>query len=218
MALGFQGFRFEPETETRAVTTITFFEVVKFFSPALRELLVRDILIRLCGRIPYAFVILWAINRGGHNAQQFGYLVAFEMATAMFCYLPVAHLADRYGRSPFVLVTCGLLTLFPIMLLRATRFGWLALAFVVRRLKEFGELARKALIIGAARLELRTRTYGNYNLIRDCVGRSGSLLGPWLWHFNPQTNLIEAAIYVVLGTGWFWWRRIHRTRPAEGGQ
>ena len=71
--------------------------------PALRELLVSDILIRFCERIPYAFVILWAMDNGGITPQQYGYLVAFEMVTAMLCYIPVAHLADKYGRRPFVL-------------------------------------------------------------------------------------------------------------------
>jgi hypothetical protein len=51
---------------------------------------------------------------------------------------------------------------------------------VVRGLKEFGEPARKALIIGEARLELRARTYGAYYLVRDCVVTAGSFLGAWL--------------------------------------
>ena len=42
-----------------------FLAVVRSFTPALRELLVSDILIRFCERIPYAFVILWAMNHGG---------------------------------------------------------------------------------------------------------------------------------------------------------
>ena len=41
---------------------MTFLAVVRSFTPALRELLVSDILIRFCERIPYAFVILWAMN------------------------------------------------------------------------------------------------------------------------------------------------------------
>ena len=183
----------------------SFFTVVKSFTPALRELLVSDILIRFCERIPYAFVILWAMDSGGVTAQQFGYLVAFEMITAMFCYIPVAHLADKYGRRPFVLITFVFFTLFPVTLLWAHDFRWLALAFVVRGLKEFGEPARKALIIGEAVPELRARTYGAYYLIRDCTVTSGSFLGAWLWHMSPQANFIGAAICGALGTVWFWW-------------
>jgi MFS family permease len=150
-------------------------------------------------------VILWAINHGGLSAQQFGYLVAIEMITAMVCYIPVAHLADKHGRRPFVLLTFVFFTLFPVTLLWATSFGWLAFAFVVRGLKEFGEPARKALIIGEAAPELRARTYGAYYLIRDCVVTSGSFLGAWLWSISPRANFIGAAVCGALGTVWFSW-------------
>ena len=188
-----------------AGTGPNFFSIVKSFTPNLRELLVSDILIRFCERLPYAFVILWAMDNGGLNAQQFGYLVTFEMLAAMLCYIPVAHLADRYGRRPFVLITFVFFTLFPVALLFAHDFKWLALAFVVRGLKEFGEPARKALIIGEAAPELRARTYGAYYLIRDCTVTTGSFIGAWLWHLSPRTNFIGAAVCGALGTIWFWW-------------
>jgi MFS family permease len=230
LTLAFQWFMFEPDNPGRrrgdesqikigdsvrdssrcllqSETTVapTFFTVVKTFTPALRELLVSDILIRFCERIPYAFVILWAMDHGGITAQQFGYLVTFEMVTAMLCYIPVAHLADKYGRRPFVLATFVFFTLFPVTLLWAHDFKWLALAFVVRGLKEFGEPARKALIIGEAVPELRARTYGAYYLIRDCTVTSGSFLGAWLWSVSPRANFIGAAVCGALGTVWFWW-------------
>ena len=192
-------------TPRREAGAVTLLGVVRSFTPALRELLVSDILIRFCERIPYAFVILWAMDSGGVTAQQFGCLVAFEMVTAMLCYIPVAHLADKYGRRPFVLVTFVFFTLFPVTLIWAHDFKWLALAFVVRGLKEFGEPARKALIIGEARPELRARTYGAYYLIRDCTVTTGSFLGAWLWHISPQANFIGAAVCGALGTLWFWW-------------
>jgi MFS family permease len=232
LTLAFQWFMFEPDKKSRrsrgdetqikngdsvrdssprllqvdeSAATISFLTVVKTFTPALRELLVSDILIRFCERIPYAFIILWAMDHGGLTAQQFGYLAVFEMVTAMLCYIPVAHLADKYGRRPFVLITFVFFTLFPVTLLWAHDFRWLALAFVVRGLKEFGEPARKALIIGEAVPELRARTYGAYYLIRDCTVTSGSFLGAWLWSVSPQANFLGAAVCGALGTVWFWW-------------
>jgi MFS family permease len=213
LTAAFQWFMLEPESGSTGLPAgpdarqrvPAFFDIVKSFTPALRELLVSDILIRFCERIPYAFVILWAIDYGRLSAQQFSYLVAFEMITAMVCYIPVAHLADKYGRRPFVLVTFAFFTLFPVSLLWATSFGWLAVAFVVRGLKEFGEPARKALIIGEASSDLRARTYGAYYLIRDVVVTSGSFLGAWLWSIKPQANFIGAAVCGALGTAWFWW-------------
>jgi MFS family permease len=145
------------------------------------------------------------MDHGRLSAQQFSWLVAIEMVTAMICYIPVAHLADKHGRRPFVLITFVFFTLFPITLLWANNFAWLALAFAVRGLKEFGEPARKALIIGEARPEIRARTYGAYYLIRDCVVTTGSFLGAWLWNLSPSHNFLGAAICGVLGTVWFSW-------------
>jgi MFS family permease len=219
LTMAFQWFMLEsgkggapPTTESDRTN---FFAVARSFTPALRELLISDILIRFCERIPYAFVILWAMNHAGVDAQQFGVLVAFEMVTAMVCYIPVAHFADKYGRRPFVLVTFLFFTLFPMTLLWANSFGWLALAFVVRGLKEFGEPARKSLIIGEAVPALRARTYGAYYLIRDCVVTSGSFLGVLLWNINPRANFIGAAVCGALGTAWFWWF-VYRRKPGAG--
>ena len=188
-----------------SIPAIGFREVVASFTPALRELLVSDILIRFCERIPYVFVILWAMNHSGLNAREFSYLVAIEMVTAMLCYIPAAHLADKHGRRPFVLATFLFFTLFPITLLWAKNFVWLAVAFAVRGLKEFGEPARKALIIGEATPALRSRAFGAYYLIRDCTVTAGSLLGAWLWNLSPQANFIGAAVCGAAGTVWFWW-------------
>jgi MFS family permease len=219
LTMGFQALMSEPAKPDAAPTTagssVGFLPVVRSFTPALRELLVSDILIRFCERIPYAFVILWAMDHAGVSAQQYGLLVACEMLAAMLCYIPVAHLADKYGRRPFVLVTFVFFTLFPVTLLWATTFGGLVLAFAVRGLKEFGEPARKALIIAEARPELRARTYGAYYLIRDCVVTSGSFLGAWLWHLGPRVNFVGAALCGALGTIWFYCYIYRPQRPLS---
>jgi MFS family permease len=208
MTAVFQWFMAEPVATTAAdspLPQISFAGVVKSFNPTLRELLVSDILIRFCERLPYAFVILWAMNHGGVSAKEYGWLVAIEMGTAVLCYIPVAHLADKHGQRPFVLATFVFFTLFPLTLLWANSFGWLAVAFAVRGLKEFGEPARKALIIAQAPPDLRARTYGAYYLIRDCIVTTGSFLGAWLWSFSPQANFVGAAVCGGLGTLWFGW-------------
>src|SRR5262249_29950413 len=99
----FQWFMIEPAPESSGEhkpgnSRVSFASVLKSFNPTLRELLVSDILIRFCERLPYAFVILWAMNHGGISAKQYGWLVAIEMGTAMLCYIPVARLAARYGQ------------------------------------------------------------------------------------------------------------------------
>ena len=70
----------------------------------------------------------------------------------------------------------------------------LAVAFAVRGLKEFGEPARKSLIIAQAQPELRSRTYGAYYLIRDCAVTAGSFVGAALWSLSPRANFIGAAV------------------------
>ena len=203
----FQWLIVEPDAEPAANPSpaLSFAGVVRSFTPALRELLVSDILIRFCERIPYVWILVWAIDHAGLDAVRFSYLVTIEMLTAMICYIPVAHLADKYGRRPFVLITFIFFTLFPVTLMWADSFGWLAVAFAVRGLKEFGEPARKALIIGEAKPELRARTYGAYYLIRDCVVTAGSFLGAWLWSVGPRVNFAGAAAFGACGTVWFWW-------------
>ena len=129
---------------------LRFWRVVSDFPPALRRLLVSDILIRFCERIPYAWVVIYAMDNAGMTATQVGVLTAIEVATSVLCLIPAAYLADKYGREPFVITTFVFFTAFPLALLAAHDFAWLSLAFAMRGLKEFGEPARKALIISHA--------------------------------------------------------------------
>jgi MFS family permease len=212
----FQWFMAEPaEVRHSQPAALRFRDVVKTFNPTLRELLVSDILIRFCERVPYAFIIFWAIDNAGITPQQFGWLVAIEMITAMLCYIPVAHLADKHGQRPFVFATFIFFTAFPLSLLFAHTFPVLVIAFVIRGLKEFGEPARKALIIAQAQPEIRSRTYGAYYLIRDCIVTTGSFIGAWLWSISPQANFTGAAVCGALGTVWFWKRIQARYRRTS---
>jgi MFS family permease len=131
-----------------------FLGVVRDFDPRLRRLLLSDVLIRFCERIPYAWVVIYALDRLGVSATAVGVLTAVEMVTAIACYLPAAYFADRYGKGPFVIATFSFFTLFPLTMLAAGTFPHLLVAFVIRGLKEFGEPARKALIISYSRRAL----------------------------------------------------------------
>lgn len=170
------------------------------FTAPLRALLISDILVRFCERIPFAFVVLYALNTVGVSASQFGWLTTIEMATAMACYIPVAHFSDRTSRAPFVLATFAFFTLFPLALLMGHSFAGLAAAFFIRGLKEFGDATRKALIVDLAPPEARGRTIGKYYLLRDLIVTSGSFLGAWLWSWSPAANFWVAAAVGVGGT------------------
>jgi hypothetical protein len=87
-----------------------------------------------------------------------------------------------------------------IALLFAQTFALLIFAFAVRCLKEFGEPARKALIIGSCPSEVRGRMIGTYYMIRDLVVATGAVAGAMLWKFGPRVNFSAAAILGVAGT------------------
>src|SRR5579864_3464332 len=178
----------------------SFLAVVRSFDPPLRRLLFSDILVRFCERIPYAWVVIYAMDDVGISATRVGVLTAIEVIVASACYVPVAALAERYGREPFVIATFFFFTVFPLTLVFAHSFALLAVAFAIRGLKEFGDSPRKALIVGYARPEMRGRTVGAYYLVRDTFVSAGSLLGAWLWKFGPGVNLWSAAALGAVGT------------------
>ena len=126
----------------------SFWRSLRQFNPPMRRLLLSDILIRFCERVPYAWVVIFAMDYIGMSAQQVGVLTAIEMLAATLCIIPASHYADRYRREPFVIVTFIMFTLFPISLLMSRSFSALVIAFTIRGLKEFGDTSRKALIIG----------------------------------------------------------------------
>jgi predicted MFS family arabinose efflux permease len=174
--------------------------VVRGMDPRLRHLLGSDILIRFCERIPFAWVVIYAMDNVGVSATQVGVLIAVEMATAVACYVPVSHLADQYGKEPFVIATFIFFTLFPVALVMAKSFPLLVVAFVVRGLKEFGDPSRKALIVQYAPAQMRGRVIGAYYLIRDTVVAGGSFLGAALWKVGPEVNFWSAAALGAAGT------------------
>lgn len=177
----------------------------KEMSPALKNLLVSDILVRFCEQVPYAFVVVWCTRQIGAPVSelQFGYLTAIEMATAILIYVPVAYLADRGEKKPFVVMTFVFFTLFPLSLLYCRSFWPLAAAFVLRGLKEFGEPTRKALIMDLAPEGKKAATFGLYYLIRDVIVSIAAFGGAFLWNLSPATNFLAAFACGLLGTIWF---------------
>ena len=171
----------------------------------LKNLLISDVLIRFCEQIPYAFVVIWCMKtlRSPVSAVQFGLLTAIEMATAALVYVPVAALADRTEKKPFVLLTFVFFTLFPLALYFARSFEWLMLAFVLRGLKEFGEPTRKAMILDLSPHDRKAAAFGLYYLVRDTIVSLAAFGGAFLWRTNPAVNLFGAVAFGIAGTVWF---------------
>lgn len=195
--------------------------------PVLRHLLVADILVRFCEQIPYAFVVIWCVSMHRITALQFGLLTTVEMVTAMLVYIPVAYLADKSSKKPYVVATFVFFTAFPLVLCLAKTFWLMVVAFVIRGLKEFGEPTRKALIMDLAPDGKKAATFGLYYLVRDLVVSVAAFGGALLWNASaaqliadklgvgasivaflntvasPELNLLVAAGFGVMGTAYF---------------
>ncbi len=173
------------------------------FSKNLTNLLISDILVRFCEQIPYAFVVVWVVENNHLSEMQFGILTAIEMATAMLIYIPIAYLADRSTRKPYVAITFFNFTIFPIVLLFSKTFPTLIFAFIIRGLKEFGEPTRKALIMDLAPEDSKAWTFGTYYFIRDVIVSVAAFAGAFLWKVSPALNFLIAAGFGLIGTLYF---------------
>ena len=172
-------------------------------SPALRKLLVSDILIRFAEQIPYAFVVIWCVKDNHISHFDFGILTTVEMVTALIIYLPVAYLADQGNKKPFVVITFFNFAMFPLVLLFCHSFWALVFAFIVRGLKEFGEATRKSLILDLAPDNKKAGMFGLYYLIRDVIVSMAAMGGAYLWAISPMANLLTASACGLLGTLYF---------------
>jgi len=177
-------------------------KLLRLMNPAMKGLLVTDILVRFCEQIPYAFVVVWCMKVISEpvSALQFGWLTTIEMATAVLVYIPVAYMADRSTKKPFVVATFFFFSLFPLLLLFSQSLGWLVVAFILRGLKEFGEPTRKALIMDLSPDSCKAGMFGLYYLIRDVFVAVAALGGAFLWQISPQTNLLTAFVFGIAGT------------------
>ncbi len=189
-------------------------ESMRYFSPELRVLLVADMFVRFSEQLPYAFLAVWVCRNLAVSELKFGWLTFIEMVTAMLVYLPVAWLADRGAKKPYVVITFAFFTLFPMTLWLA---GWLpqqlnhpglmfpllVAAFIIRGLKEFGEPTRKSLILDLAPEHAKAATFGTYYLIRDGIVSVVALAAGFLWNLGPLANFATATMLGLLGTIYF---------------
>ena len=206
--------REEPKQEIAAEDRWNFWRSLHEFNAPMRRLLLSDILVRFCERIPYAWVVIFAMDYIGVSAKEIGVLTTVEMLAATLCIIPASHFADRHGREPFVIVTFIMFTLFPISLLVSRSFSALVIAFMIRGFKEFGETSRKALIIGYCEPQRCGQMVGAYYLVRDLIVSVGAILGAYLWKLGPSLNFVGAAALGVIGTI-FYIRTIRHERRSS---
>ena len=206
--------KIEEEPKTEVSQRLNFLENLREFNSPMRRLLLSDILIRFCERIPYAWVVIFAMDYIGVSAKEVGVLTTIEMLAAILCIIPASHYADRYGREPFVIVTFIMFTLFPLSLAISRSFGALIIAFAIRGLKEFGDTSRKALIIGYCDPARCGQMVGAYYLVRDLIVSAAAILGAYLWSINALYNFFGAAAFGLAGTI-FYIKTVREQREEE---
>ena len=189
----------------KSVSYWGFWKSLREFNSPMRRLLLSDILVRFCERIPFAWVVIFAMDYIGVTGKQIGMLTTIEMLAAIVCIIPASYYADRYGREPFVIVTFIMFTIFPISLLVARAypaysFGLLVVAFMIRGLKEFGDTPRKALIVGYCDPIRCGQMVGAYYLVRDLIVSIGAIVGAYLWALGAELNFLSATAMGIAGT------------------
>jgi MFS family permease len=180
-------------------TPIRLPDVWRSFPSSLRWLLASDVFIRTCEGLVDVFLVLYAVNVIGIGAPAFGLLIAIQTITSMLAYFPAARFADRIGRKPFVVATFLAFAAFPLAVVLARSFGWLAIAFVVGGLRELGEPARKALIVDLSSPSLRARSVGLYYLIRSLAIAPAAFVGGLLWKVRPELPFYVATAIGLVG-------------------
>jgi MFS family permease len=178
----------------------SFLQSLRGFDASMRWLLFSDILVRFCERIPFAWVVIFAMDYAGVTGREVGLLTTIEVLVATLCIIPSSYFADRHRREPFVVATFVMFTLFPVVLLFSRSFPALMFAFFIRGLKEFGDTSRKALIVTFSDPERRGQMIGAYYLSRDLIVSAGAIVGVYLWARSPAANFLGAAAFGLAGT------------------
>ena len=80
--------RDEPKPTVTAPERWNFWRSLREFNTPLRRLLLSDILIRFCERIPYAWVVIFAMDYIGMSGKEIGVLTTVEMLAAILCIIP----------------------------------------------------------------------------------------------------------------------------------
>lgn len=168
--------------------------------PALRRLLMADILVRFGEGMGEIFVVLYVVRTLGASAAAFGWLVALGMLTSIVAYIPAARAADASSRAPWVTLTYAFFAAFPLALALTHRAALLPIAFILMGLREIGEPARKALIVNLARVERKSVDVGAYYFVRNLAVFPAALVGGLLWRAAPADAFFGAAAMATAGT------------------
>lgn len=182
-------------------------EVWREMPRPLKDLLAAELLVRFGEGVAASFIVLHVLRHPAGTPLFYGGLYALQQAVSIASYLPGGRIADVAGRRPLVALTFLFFGAFPLAVRVATTRAGLAAAFLVGGLKEFGEPARKSLIVDLAPPERRAATVGVYYAIRNLVVAPAGFLGGLLWVWAPSLPLEVASALSLAGCLLFVGRR-----------
>jgi MFS family permease len=180
--------------------------VFRSIGRSLKQLLLADCLVRMGSRLYMTFIPLYVLNILKRGYVEWGSLQSVAAATSIITYIPIAKLADRAGsasRRPFIAVTFLFFSIFPLALVLVPSAAWLIPIFIISGLREFGEPARKALIMDLAGQSSLGRQMGAYYMVRDIPMSIVPFIGGLLWGWNPVFPFVLGGAVSGIGFLWF---------------
>ncbi len=167
----------------------------------LSKLLIADIFARFGQAVVKAFIVLHVIDVLG--PQEFGILISIQMTVSVLSYIPAAGIANRIGKKPVAMVSFLCFSLYPALILYSNTLPWLIFAFGVAGFREFGEPARKAILVDLAPAEKRAQSIGLYYTFRSFSVVPGSIIGALLWTTSHQLTGLVASFIAFMGLLFF---------------
>ena len=173
--------------------------VFRSMPTALKRLLVAECFVRVGEGLSLAFIILYVTEVLQFSVSSYGTLYAIQQSVAIAFYIPSGKLADVTGRKPLVALTFFFFALFPLAVKFSGSFLALVFAFLVGGLKEFGEPARKSLIVDLSDPNQVGRTVGMYYMIRNLLVVPAGTIGGVLWQVSPELTLYVSSAVGIVG-------------------
>jgi len=163
----------------------------------LRALLAADIFARFGQAMVKALLILHVAEVV--SLEKIGILIGFQMAIAILSYLPAAAIAERVGKRPVVMVTFFCFSVYPAAIVFSQSFVMLLIGYFIAGFREFGEPARKAMIVDRADPKTRGENVGLYYTIRSLSIVPASIIGAALWLYSPALAGVAAGLVGFTG-------------------
>jgi len=203
LTLWFQHRFYVPPAAAPAHRVQSLLAIWRRASTALKRLLVADVLARAAESMADVFVVVYALDHLHAGPVEYGGWIGMQMTVSILSYFPGAWMAERFGRRLPVIITFIMFAAFPLLVGLAHDATMLTWAFVAAGLREFGEPARKSMIVDASPPDARGQTVGAYYLARSVLIIPAGVIGGLLWARQVQAPFVLAAVIGAIGVVYF---------------